>query len=412
MNVSLKPALTRSAFQTAYSRNWSTPFAITSCIRSIGSQQPHALVVFCGGKHSPETVFQGFRKAYPSTPIVGGSAAGVISREDAGYSGLELGALAIFGSGANPAIVTVDGLDRGEQIAGLSLGLKIAAIAGDDAAVMLFYDSVAGCAPPQLHPAAPLVSGIEAGLGEKRISLFGGGLLTDLNLNDGWVFDGRSVRKHAAVALVFPPEITVDTTIMHGCRPASAFLTITKVNGAEILEIDGARALDVVETVTGLTIGGPTGHNLSLVATIGERLGDPYAEFDEDTYVNRLILNADRERGSVTLFEPDFSAGSRVQIMARDNELMLSSASRGVKRMNEMIADEHGSAAFSIYIDCAGRVTARSGARQEEADIVRKRLDRSVPFLGFYSGVEIAPFGNRARSLDWTGVLATMRYVR
>ena len=28
-------------------------------------------------------------------------------------------------------------------------------------------------------------------------------------------------------------------------------------------------------------------------------------------------------------------------------------------------------------------------------------------FLGFYSGVEIAPFDDRARALDWTGVLVT-----
>ena len=413
MNVSLRPSPTRSAFRTAYSRGWSTPHAVTSCIRSIGPGQPHALIVFCGGKHDPDAVLHGVRSAYPLAPVVGGSAAGVISRDESSYSGLELGVLAIFGAGASPAVVAVDGLDRGEEIAGTSLGRQIAAIAGDDAAVMLFYDSVAASEPPKLHPAAALVSGIEAGLGSKKIRLFGGGLLTDLNLSNGWVFDGRAARKHAAVALVFPPNVAVDTTIVHGCRPASAYMTITRVNGAEILEIDDAPALEVVEAVTGLTVGGSTGQNLSLIATIGERLGDPFAPFDEDSYVNRLILNADRERGSITLFEPDFSVGSRVQIMARDNELMLSSAARGVKLMNEMIAaNDEDNVALSIYIDCAGRAAVRNGGRHEEADIIRKGLNRSVPFIGFYSGVEIAPFGDRARSLDWTGVLATLRYDR
>ena len=410
MNVALKPLVKQSTFRTAYSRSWSTPHAVASCIRSIGTAQPSLLVVFCGGKHDPHAVMEGFRNAYPSVPLVGGSAAGVISREGAGYSGLEIGALAIFGAGAAPAVVSVDGLDRGERAAGVRLGQQIAMLAADDAPVFLFYDSVAANDPHRLHHAASVVSGVEAGLGGKPVRLLGAGMLTDLNLNDGWVFDGRTVRKHAAVALVFPPAVTVETTLVHGCRPASAFMTITRAEGAEVLELDGRPALDVIEAATGLTVGGETGKNISLVATLGQKLGDPYAPFDETKYVNRLILNADRSRGSVTLFEPDFEVGARVQVMGRCSELMLASARRGVAEMNEIIAAEHDRVAFSLYIDCAGRASARSGAPEEEADIVRHGLSRSVPMLGFYSGVEIAPFGDRARSLDWSGVLATVRY--
>ena len=36
-------------------------------------------------------------------------------------------------------------------------------------------------------------------------------------------------------------------------------------------------------------------------------------------------------------------------------------------------------------------------------------LDLSFPLLGFYSGVEIAPFEGYSRPLDWTGVLALLR---
>ena len=410
MNVVLKRSVKQSTFSTAYSKSWSTSHAVASCIRSIGPAQPSTLILFVGGKHDPHTVLGRFRKAYPAVPIVGGSAAGLISRDGAGYSGLEIGALAIFGSGAAPAVVSVGGLDSGEHAAGVKLGQQIATLAADEAPVMLFYDSVAATDPHRLHPAATIVSGVETGLGGRPVRLLGAGLLTDLNLNDGWVIDGRAVRKHVAIALVFPPSVAVDTTIMHGCRPASAFMTVTRAEGAEVLELDGRPALDVIESVTGLTVGGPTGQNLSLVATLGQKIGDAYAPFDENAYVNRLILNADRTRGSVTLFEPDFDVGARVQIMGRCNELMLASARRGVADMNEIIAAEHGNTAFSLYIDCAGRASARSGAEEEEADIVRHGLSRSVPFLGFYSGVEVAPFGDYARSLDWSGVLATLRY--
>ena len=410
MDVVLKPATTRGSFRTAYARNWSTHEAVATCIRSIGPHQPQLLIVFCGGKHDPNVLLHGFRDAYPTAPIVGGSAAGVVSRLEASYSGLEVGVLAIFDPGASPRIIAAEDLDRGEHAAGVSMGLNIAGTASDHAPILLFYDSVAACNPPQLHPAALLLSGIQAGLGSKKVCIFGGGLLTDLNLNDGWVFDGYKVRKHTAVALVFPPTMQVDTTIVHGCRPASIFMEITRIEGAEIFELDGLPALEVIEATTGLTIGGPSGRNLSLLATIGEKLGDQFEPFSEDLYVNRLILNADRERGSVTIFEPDFSVGSRVQIMARDNALMLQSTRHGVKAANKALAVDRDRVAFTMYINCAGRVSARSGTPEEEADIVRNGLSRSIPFMGFYSGVEIAPFAGCSRALDWTGVLATMRY--
>jgi hypothetical protein len=383
---------------------------VAGCVRAIGAAQPSLLVVFCGGKHAPDAVLQGFRDAYPTAPVVGGSAAGVIAREAASYSGLEIGVLALVGSAATPTVVAVGGLDRDERAAGEALGRQIAGLAADGAPVVLFYDSVAASSPPRLHPAAAVVAGVEAGLDGKPVALVGGGLLTDLNPSDGWVFDGRAARKHAAVALVFPPAVAVETAILHGCRPASAFMTITRAEGAEIFELDGRPALDVVESVTGLNVGGETGRSLSLAATLGQKLGDPYAPFDENNYVNRLILNADRARGSVTLFEPDFAVGAQVQVMARCNDLMLASARQGVAAMNEAIAAAPGHVLFSLYIDCAGRASLRRGAPEEEADVVRLGLHRSVPMLGFYSGVEIAPFGHRARSLDWSGVLATVRH--
>ena len=76
--------------------------------------------------------------------------------------------------------------------------------------------------------------------------------------------------------------------------------------------------------------------------------------------------------------------------------------------MNRAI--EGSSLLLGIYIDCAGRGSARSGAPVEEAELVQRGLHAAVPLLGFYSGVEIAPFaGGRSRPLDWTGVLTVLR---
>ena len=64
---------------------------------------------------------------------------------------------------------------------------------------------------------------------------------------------------------------------------------------------------------------------------------------------------------------------------------------------------------FALYIDCAGRTAVYSKTAVEEAAGIQKALNRvGCPLLGFYSGVEIAPFLNKSRGLDWTGVLLVM----
>ncbi|HEY9346452.1 MAG TPA: FIST C-terminal domain-containing protein, partial [Inquilinus sp.] len=197
-----------------------------------------------------------------------------------------------------------------------------------------------------------------------------------------------------------------DTVILHGCRPVSTFMEITRIEGAEVFELDGRPALDVIERMLGVTLGSTSSHDLSLIATLGEKQGDPYAAYDENSYVNRLILRANRATGSITLFEKDFRQGTRVQIMSRDNALMLDSVRNGIRAINQ---EQRGrQPLLALYIDCAGRASARSGASIEEARLVADGLDPAIPFLGFYSGVEIAPFDGYSRPLDWTGLLTVL----
>ncbi|HEX6012435.1 MAG TPA: FIST N-terminal domain-containing protein [Geminicoccaceae bacterium] len=381
---------------------------VDQCRRMLSGVQPRLLLAFCGGKHDRFAVLAALRTAFgPDVPIVGGSAAGTIWRDGCGYSGLELGLAAFADPDVVPQIAVTHELGMGERVAGEILGARIAEVAAEGSVVLFFYDSVASLAPLRLHPASALVEGLQAGLGGRAVRLIGGGTLIDINFSDGWIFDGKGVAKHAAVALVFPPSVTDETTILHGCRPVSTFMEITRVDGAEVYELDGEPALEVIERMLGLSLGGREARELSLVATLGEKQGDPYVPYDENSYVNRLILGANRDTGSITLFEPDFRRGTRVQIMSRDNSLMLESVRDGVALMNGRVSG--GEAVLGLYIDCAGRASAKSGAAVEEADLVRHGLDPSIALLGFYSGVEIAPFAGYSRPLDWTGVLTVLR---
>jgi hypothetical protein len=391
-----------------YAKHSDPATAVRTCVSALGTDRPRMLLAFCGGKHDPHAVRDALRRAFGEVPVFGGSAAGAVGRSGFGYSGFELGLVAFLDPAVTPRPVVTRQLLVDEHAAGAELGAGAAKIAGDGDVVMLFFDSVATSSPLRLHPASSIVDGFHAGFGPRPVCLLGGGLLTDMNLAGGWVFDGEDVVKHAAIALVFPPAVQAETVIMHGCRPVSTFMEITRIDGAEVYELDGRPALAVIERMLGLPLGGSRGHELTLTATLGEKQGDPFAPYDENAYVNRLILRANPETGSVTLFEQDFARGTRVQIMSRDNSLMLESVKRGVAEMNRAVAGTQP--LLGLYIDCAGRGSARSGAPVEEAELVQRGLDAAVPLLGFYSGVEIAPFaGGLSRPLDWTGVLTVLQ---
>lgn len=392
--------------RAAFSTHYDTATAVNACCDDLANFRPAFLLVFCGGKHDPAPVLAIIRQRWGQIPIVGGSAAGVIGCNRYGYSGLEFGVLAFDANSLLPQIYLTRGLLEGELEAGMALGREVASAASDNAVVALLFDSLASRTPRRLHYASAIVEGFNVGLQGKRVNLIGGGLLTDLNISDGWIFDGVGVCRHAAVALVFPPAMGAETVILHGCRPVSSFMEITRIDGAVVYELDGEPALTVLERMLGLRIGSIDGVGLSLIATLGEKHGDPFADYDENSYVNRLILMADRASGSITLFEPDFKLGTKVQIMARDNALMLESVRQGAAAI---VAKTRGrNALFGLYIDCAGRASGRSGAAMEEAELMMQHFDPLLPLLGFYSGVEIAPIQGSSRPLDWTGVLTVV----
>jgi len=367
---------------------------------------PAWVLLFCGGKHDPAAVLAGLRGVVGPLPVVGGSAAGAVTSTGFGYSGFEV-AVGLFPEALGiPDILTDSGLLQGEAETGRRLGEGLRGSA-DERVVLLFYDSVAATSPPKLHPASSLIEGIYDGMGNCRPHLVGAGTLTDMNLSDGYVFDGTKPRKHTAVAVVLPAGITAETTILHGCVPVSSFMTITNIDGAEVFELDGKPALEVLETMLGIDVADDDGRTLSLMVTLGEKHGDPFAEYDENRYVNRLILRVAADRRSITLFEPDFRLGSIVQIMSRDNGLMVQSVRNGVRLMNQRLSGRR--ALMALYIDCAGRASARSGSEIEEAEVLLDEISIQAPLLGFYSGVEIAPLDEmRSRPLDWTAVLTVL----
>ena len=233
--------------------------------------------------------------------------------------------------------------------------------------------------------------------------LIGAGTLADMNLHRSYVFDGQSARRHVAVAVALPTVLTAHVTITHGCFPSSDFLEITRIEGPRVLELNGRPALSLVAERLAMPREALAAQQPLVALTLGEKHGDPFTPFAEDQYVNRLVIAADLADDALILFEADFQSGSRVQLMAYDPRQMIESARAQTQALLSGLDDQPP--LFGLYIDCAGRSMAFIGLDEDETAPVRAQVGRRCPLLGFYSGVEIAPFLGRSRPLDWTGVL-------
>lgn len=368
--------------------------------------KPEWLLAVAGRRHDAQSVLAEIQAVFPGVPVYGGSCVGAIggTGNDAGgvnrigYSGSEI-ALAIFdGEIGAPEVLLAEPLANRELEAGAEIGRWLAA-AKPCPGVLLFYDVTRNGGG--INVGSLLLDGIYSTLPERDSPpVFGAGLIADFQVTRSYLFDGNRVVKDAALALRLPDTLQANTRVMHGCTPVSAMMTVTRAEGARIQELDGRPAVTVLRELAGAAADDELA--LAFSVLFGRRIGDPLAPFEEAEYINRLIIDIDPANGSVGLFEEDIRAGDQVQVMARNNALLMDSVQAGVSAgLAETVEEER---VFGLYIDCAGRASVFTGSENEESEQLLKQVNHAFPVFGFYVGREIAPFDGRSRPLDWTGV--------
>jgi hypothetical protein len=273
---------------------------------------------------------------------------------------------------------------------------------------LLLYASVRVPPPPApvLNVSSYLLEGFEEGLAGSASTIVGAGLIGEYDFRRGVEFCGSTVGEQCAVAASISGDVSVHTRILHGCQPMGDYHTITRIDGPVLYEIDGRPALDVIDELLGDS--GWQRRLPLLLVTLGVNHGERYGIYDEENYVNRLIVGIVPDERAIVLFEADFENGTEFQFMRRNAELMLDSAERGCREAVEHLEASGIDPILALYIDCAGRASAFSGGDREEAAIVQDAVGAGAPLFGFYSGVEIAPLLGRSRGLDWTGVLTIL----
>lgn len=380
--------------------------AASDAVRKGGITKAHLALVFCSGKIDHTNYLKGVKAIIGDTPIVGGSAIGIITNDDLSYNDYSAGVALLESDEINVQVAAAEQLDTAPFDAGVHLGQQFSRSAADRL-LLMFYDSIkvpaSATSPPHMNPSRPLVDGIESIL-TSALPIAGAGVLSNTQFTKTHQFCGDNVYQQSVVGALLSGHIHVYSSVMHGCSPIDGiYHKITKMDGANIYELDGRPIVEIIDELHG-NQEWRTQFPLRLL-TIGLNCGDSF-QYEENKYVNRLITGILPDDSGVGLFEPDLEEGMEVQFMFRNGNLMIESARNNSEDLLNRITEEGKSPVFGLYINCGGRTAEQSDTETEEAVEIQKSMNKhSVPLFGFYSGVEIAPIDGRNRGLDWTGVL-------
>lgn len=373
--------------------------AATQALEQAGRGSPDLALLFSTARHDGGALYAAVHSILgENVPIYGGGAVGAICNGQYGYAGDQVIIAAIWLEGVSCDVLVEPGLRDGEFAVGERLGRRLAAMGlEDDSPLLMFYDAIdRSMGGMRMLMATPLLAGIESGLGFLP-GIIGAGLQGDYLCTPARQWIGSGTGAHHVLALKFGGNIRMDSIIMHGCRPATGYYTVTKADHQTILEINGKPAIAFLESLLG---NGMKADDFPFFLILGVNQGDEWGEYDENAYASRLCLDVDKERGGLVMFEPDMIEGTKFQIMYRSLDLDYM-----MPKLDELFARvKDRKLVFATYINCAGRAGGYGGEELEDAIVIQKATAGKVPLMGLYTGVEIAPVNGRSRGLDWTGV--------
>lgn len=317
-------------------------------------------------------------------PVVGCSAAGVLSRAGERERGPGAAALVLRGDFSVQRFFLPSLRGRALEV-GHEIGRIAATVDRLPRTIVLLADSY-NLAPDEL------LAGIESVA--PGTVVVGAGASEDGSVGEATVVGRAAAANNAATGLVFG-GLTVRTTVVQSAAPVGPWCVVTRAEANRILQLDGRSAVDVYFAgLPSLLRADP----LEAIRRTRAAIADAGSVEPSPPHVVRRIVGADSESGALVVGD-EVLPGSRFAIAVSDP---VEARQRFARELDAFATG--APLAGALYFDSVERGEALYGIADLDSAYLRQVLG-DVEFAGFFSGVEIAPLGGRNRFHQASGVL-------
>ena len=304
-------------------------------VTALEGEAPDALIVFCSSKYDYPTLLKSIQETCNPRVMVGCSSAGEFTNAMRGEGSASVLALKSEDMQFVPSLgrnLIADRAGAAKQIASSFRGLRSPKY--QYRAALVLTDALAGFIDDLVENL-----NIETG-GTYR--LFGGGAGDDANFAKTHVFFGTEAYTDAAIALEILSHKQLGVGVRHGWRPGSAPLRVTEAEGARLVSLNAAPAVEAFQEYAA-----STGQSFDIANPLPFFLHNVLGLDAGGQYKLRVPL-AVGEDGSVTC-AADIPPGSTVRIMSTDSMSAAEAASSAVR---DALSQVGGKAGPALFFDC------------------------------------------------------------
>lgn len=348
--------------------------AAAMALAALGGTPPALILVFTTPRYDLHRLLAAIRSATGDTPLLGATSSGeIVQGNHLGFGG----GVAVLALSAGPyrfGIASASGIKGSLDQAGQDLARKSWDAAGpsNHAALILLADSMLG-------DLQHLVLGTYRVTGP-GVPVVGGAASDEQKFVATYLFHNDKVIEQGAAALWVASPHRIEVVTRHGWSPMTAPLLVTKVDGADLLELGGRPAAAVYEE----RIGVPPG-NLTADTFWNTSILHPFGLLQPDgSTLIRMARSKTAEGGLhlVGCVPPD---GSAVQVMRGSADTLMAVSGEVARAAIEGNAD----AGVLLVFSCAARANIFKERTGEEARRLQEAAGR-IPVFGMHCCGEFA----------------------
>jgi hypothetical protein len=348
-----------------------------SALERAGAEGPMQLLVFSSAIYDQEALVRGVRDAAGNAPLVGCSAAGILTAEGPLEGSV---AVAAIGGDAFTFASGIGLMKQGARAAGALVAQEIREIAGADLrGLLLFANMLSG-------GAAEALLGVGDVLGESAVPIAGAAAGDELLFERTFQYRDALVSDNALVGLALAGSGVFGIAVRHGWVPVGTPLRVTRAEGSRLIELEGKPAVSLYEAYFGEDIQELRAEPLARSA-LGYPLG--ISTDDGSAYMIRNPLRVN-EDGSLLLTAP-VPEGAEVRLMIGSKEKALAAAHDAAADLIEHFRRSRAALKLVVMFESVSRKKLLADAIKDEASAVLEMVGRDTPLLGVASFGEFAP---------------------